>query len=440
MKHETENFDPLAWKYLDGEITEAEFSELQEALKQDQELRRRYQLLVEVHHGLDTLPAESDATRLDIDRGRQRTTRRESNRSVGIAILASLLVVIGLVLWNGGDQPLDVVLTASRDADWRGAELMEGDTATTRMMHLMSGAVALHFPGKTDVIIEGPAVFQVQDNRTVEISSGTITVHHEGRPGDFKLLTPVGKFTDLGTRFGVKVGNGVTDSVVMTEVYEGEVVFDDPEQESLSLMDGDAYAIVGNNEHRSVYSEIGGEQVQVTGTFELSDSEQRLKSTENLALGKPVSTPAYYNVPKHGQVFPAAALTDNRLNDSGSPWNWSFWLAPNGDAGEFTLDLLDVYDISRIELMNTRNRQYADRGIDTFEIEISEDGKTFRHLLDGTLERVEFHDANYFKFEVFSFDTVPARYVRFRGKSHFHRTGAHPSPGSGGLNEIRVFE
>ncbi|MEO0795569.1 MAG: discoidin domain-containing protein [Verrucomicrobiota bacterium] len=439
MKQPSDKIDPLVWKYLDDSITDQEFQELQDILGTDAELRSRFQLLIDVHHGLE-IRANSGSAQIDfLEKGKASKIRSVPIRAwFGIAASVLLLLALGLAL--RGDPELEVHLTAARDADWRGAELNLGEPATTRILSLMQGAIALDFPGKTQVIIEGPAVFQIQDNQTIEMSSGTITVHHQGKPGTFHVLTPAGRFTDLGTKFGVTVGNGVTDTIVMTEVYEGEVVFDNDRDTSISLTDGDSYAIIGNNSHQAMHPELNGEKVRVNGTFELSGESQVLRSKENLALGKPVDAESYYNVPDNGEVFPPSALTDNRFYDTGSPWNWSFWLAPNGRAGQFTLDLLGVYPISRIDLMNTRNRHFNDRGIDRFIIEVSTDGENFELLFEGVLQPIEYHDQKFFDFESFEFDSVDARYVRFTGKSHFSRKGPHPSPGGGGLNEIRVFE
>ncbi|WOO39383.1 discoidin domain-containing protein [Rubellicoccus peritrichatus] len=437
MNKQFDSIDGLIWKYLDGSITEPEFDELQQLLKEDEDYRRRYQLLTEIHNGLDARPA-GEVSLAQESLPATRSTGKRSFLWLGGIAAVILFMLLSLTIFS--EPKLDVILSASREADWRGADLQVGEQATTRIMHLMGGAIALKFPGKTSAIIEGPALFQIQNNETIELSSGTITVHHEGKPGDFRVITPVGRFTDLGTKFGIAVGNGVKDSVVMAEVYEGEVVFDNYENTQVSFTDGDAYAIVGDNEHQVMLADLDGEQVKVTGMFELSSSGERIKSTDNLALGKPVIDARYYNSPKHGEVFPPSALTDNRLNDSGSPWNWSFWLAPDGEAGRFTLDLLDVYSISRIELLNTRNRHYDDRGIDEFFIEVSSDGEFYEPLLEGRLQRIPTQDEQDYQFEVFSFDPVQARYIRLTGKSHHSERGIKQTSNGGGLNEIRVFE
>ena len=108
----------------------------------------------------------------------------------------------------------------------------------------------------------------------------------------------------------------------------------------------------------------------------------------NIALGKP-ATGTYLD----GR-FPMSAATDGLTSDTthlgGSKDLDNYWLAPNGATGAgatFTLDLLGVYDISEINLVNTRNLQHSggDSGTNAFQLSTSEDGTIFTSLLNGSL-------------------------------------------------------
>ncbi|MGC6424192.1 MAG: discoidin domain-containing protein [Lentimonas sp.] len=446
MKNISSHFEELVWKFLDQEITEKEFVELEQLLKSDAGHRKQYQHLVEVHLSLKNhaqYPEGKSGTATPLVLQHTDPVQRGRGIERSITWFAGIAAVIcfGLFVFTllNKAPSLGVEYIAVRDADIRGASIAVGDKANSQMTHLASGAVALKFPSNTQAIIEGPAFYQVQSNGSIKVSSGTITVDHQGDPGTFKVLTPLGELVDMGTKFGVKIGNGVTDSMVMTEVYEGEVIYQGDRQAPLSMTEGNAFAILGNNSSKDIVTEIDGESVRVSGTFDLSKNETDLKRIENLALGKPVTASSYYNVPKSGQVFPASALTDNRLADSGSPWDWSFWLAKNGDPGSVIIDLLEVYNISRVEMQNTRNRQYFDRGIKDYIIEVSTDDEHYTQVASGSLERVPWHDPNYFKFESVEFESTPARYVRITGLTN-HTPDDKRHTGSGGLNEVRVFE
>ncbi|MEM0964578.1 MAG: discoidin domain-containing protein [Verrucomicrobiota bacterium] len=445
MSKQSSHFENLVWKYLDEEISESEFAELEKLLEKNADYRDLYQHLVEVHLSLSNhakYPDRNTKTIAPVFAQRTSPTQgvRKERSLTWFAGIAAMMC-FGLFIFSlvKKDPELEVVYIAIRDADIRGPSIEVGDRANTQMTLLMSGAVALQFPSNTKTIIEGPAFYQIQDNGSIKVSSGTITVDHQGDPGTFKVITPLGELVDMGTKFGVKIGNGVTDSMVMAEVYEGEVVYKSEMRSPVSVTEGNAFAILGNSQAKDMVSEIDGESVRVSGLFNLADDEGHLKRNENLALGKPATVSSYYNNPKIGSVFGPDGLTDNRFADSGSPWDWAFWLANDGDTGIATIDLLDSYDISRVEIQNTRNRQYFNRGMKDFVIETSIDGEDFLQVKKGTLDQIEWHDLSYYKFESFEFESTPARYVRIRGLSYYPAYNDNHMGGAG-LNEVRVFE
>ncbi len=441
MNPNSHEFETLVWKYLDKEMSAEEFSNFESLLTQDRELRKHYQRLVEIHQRIHVkATSEPEPILFPAPQESPSSSRSLSKWAAvaGIAACVAFLLVFTVSSTRSRDTN-NVRYLALRDAVIRGSEIVPGDMASSRMVHLINGAVALEFPGKTKAVIEGPAFYQVLNDQSVMLSAGTVTVHHEGKPGNFKVVTPVGKIVDWGTKFGVSVGNGVTDSLVMTEVYEGEITYKHNQSEDLTITKGESLAIVGDHKQQIISKQLDGRSVSVRGTFELSSDNSGLKSKTNLALGKPVTSPSHYNRPKSGETFPPSALTDNRLNDTGAPWDWSFWLAEDRHSGEATIDLLDTYTISRVELQNTKNRHHVDRGMKTFVLEVSTDNAHFEEVLKGELAWIDPEVTGSFPIESFEFDAVQARYVRIRGVSHYSR-GDRNHGGCGGLNEVRVFE
>jgi len=148
----------------------------------------------------------------------------------------------------------------------------------------------------------------------------------------------------------------------------------------------------------------------------------------NVALGKPATGTAYNG------IFPMAAVTDGITSDTphvliGSKQVDNYWLAPNGATGTgatFTLDLLGVYDISEINLVNTRNFQHnagGDSGTNAFQLSTSEDGVTFTSLLSSNLPASNTGT-------LFGGLSRSARFLKFQADS-YHNTRA-------GLAEIEV--
>jgi hypothetical protein len=153
----------------------------------------------------------------------------------------------------------------------------------------------------------------------------------------------------------------------------------------------------------------------------------RLEVANNIAAGKPVFASAEYG------GFPASNLTDGDLNDiyPGDADGRSFWLGPNGQTPSLMIDLEDEFLIDRIDLQNTRNGGYSDRGTSDFTLLTSLDGAEWTELLSDTL--ADQRTTSWaMPIESFTFEETWVRYVKMQIDGYY---------GAGaGLNEIRVFE
>lgn len=151
-------------------------------------------------------------------------------------------------------------------------------------------------------------------------------------------------------------------------------------------------------------------------------------NAQNLALNRPVTGNTYYD--QGSETFTWQNVTDGQYNDSGVPFDWSFWLTPQNTGGFFTVDLGELYSLSSFVLQNTHNRGYNDRGTRDYTISLSADGTNFSPVVIGTLE--------FFTSSVSTIPTVTvnidpsiARYVRFTANTWYGS--------SAGLNEIEVY-
>jgi hypothetical protein len=172
----------------------------------------------------------------------------------------------------------------------------------------------------------------------------------------------------------------------------------------------------------------------------------------NIALGKPIidgsgswdGGVAGVGAPFDGGNFPADRVTDGSLADEhvDGPSRSSYWLGRELTEEEyFTLDLGDVYTIEEIDLRNTHNDQFNDRGTDEFVIfgSLEVDGNNALvdafPVLAGNLTDVSsqipitsdvFTAAN-------GLTVSDARYLQFVAISY------HEGKASSGLNEIEVY-
>lgn len=428
--YDSQRLDALLQRLFDEELEDAEALELNATLFKSEFARSHYRKSLRIHAALIRHRRVENVVAITP----LISIRRYWPAALGLA--AAIVMLVGLSL---SKSPV-AKLTGSTAAIW------SGQTAPPPLvgpLDLNSGYAEITYQNGVRVILEGPCRFEVTSATSMQVAHGRATVKVPPPVDGFHLDTPAGRITDLGTEFGVAVGSGVEGAVILTEVFDGEIEIPAENAPRKRLSMGDSLAIVRDSGNTRLISTLGDYRV------DLADSARRLPTSGsgaleagNLALGKPVTSPAFY-AKELGSVFPPHTLTDGRLNDSGLPGDWSFWLAPNGEHGEFTVDLLAAETVSRIDLQNTRNRTHGDRGFCEIQIMTSIDGRNFQEVLRTELQRIPDlpPPGIEFPFESFKFPAVNARFVKVVGISHYRhpsRSLEEPNHG-GGLNEIRIF-
>ena len=429
-----DRLDLLLHALFEESLGEAERQELNALLKASAGARDRYRRAAAVHAAL----ARKAAAPTYFEAAPETKLARFPKPWIAAAAVALLGTAAALSM----ARPRGPVATV---VEAQGISWAEGSPAPASgrvpvsvPVEFRCGFIRLGFPSGANVTLEGPCRFRLDEKEALTVLHGRVSVHTpEGAEG-FRIDTPGGRFVDLGTEFGLAVGSDGAAPVVLTEVFKGEVEVQTASRESKRLTIGQSGALVRESGQSKLLSYLDESPVMLvnhTREFPLSSA-----TAGNLALGKPVFSPGYCTRP-HGSVFPPDNLTDGRLNDSGVPGDWSFWLAPDSEDGEFTVDLLQPEKIGRLSMQNTSNRGNDDRGIKTFDAFGSMDNKTFFPLVDGDIPRVVKDGGKEFPFHNFSFGPVEARYVKVIVTSHYRhpkRPADHPCQG-GGLNEIRIF-
>lgn len=431
-----DRLDHLIHGLLDGTLERSGREELDAALLDSRDARDRYRSAVALHAALSrrTAAPEEGAEKLLVLPSRSRWPRRLA------AIAAVLVLGIGGTLLLRHPAGPRASLASASGLQWAGGvELAaEDDLPVATPLEIVRGTAELVFPSGARVALEGPCRFRLDRPEALTVLHGQVSVHAPKGAEGFHVDTPGGRFVDLGTRFGLAVGSDGDRPVVLTEVYEGEVEVQASRKETERLYGGDSRAVVHGESGPLLLTSLDASPVRVPKIL-LNASPQTERGL-NLALGKPVTSPGYCIRP-HGSVFPPANLTDGRTDDTGVPGDWSFWLAPNGENGEFTVDLGESETIARISLQNTSNRRIDDRGTSDFEAWISNDNVNFTRIVQGALPRIDRTATGSFPFHDFTFEPVRARYVKVVVTGHYrHRTRPADDPNQGGgLNEIRVF-
>jgi hypothetical protein len=156
------------------------------------------------------------------------------------AIAASILLVAGLIaalLWPSPvedtqvavsrpalilppptSRPVVAVLAAAADASWDlESPPHPGSPIRTGPFYLRSGAARITFTQGAEVIVRGPALFELQSPARLQLHNGHLTAQVlDQRAHGFTVQTPSATVVDLGTEFGVGVDStGATEAHVL---------------------------------------------------------------------------------------------------------------------------------------------------------------------------------------------------------------------------------
>lgn len=423
---------------LDGQLDVESRAGLNQHLRQSADARATWHRLARVHAALHRMAESGDsigATAIN--------PSGLKSWKISLALAASIaLVAAG---WHSLHQRTNAATPfasiTTRQSLWEGISPKDGPLPTDTPLFLKSGFASLKFVSGVEVTLEAPCRFTIQGPLAMAVDHGRAAIKVPAKVDQFTVRTPGGDFVDLGTEFGIAVGSDGHSPVILTDVYEGEIEIRPASLAAQRLQPGEGRALLGIGSGAKWVADLNADPISLADLHrQLPNPAIASSDGENLALGKPVFAPAYLTRP-HGSVFPPDNLTDGRTDDSGVPGDWSFWLAPDHEAGEFTVDLLGTREISRIDLQNTRNRTIGDRGLKRFRLLMSNDNHTFTPILEGVIERVPLN-TRHFPFQSFTFPTVEARYVKLEGIDHY-RSPDRPDDArhqGGGLNEIRIFE
>ncbi len=430
-----DRLDLLLHALFEESLGEAERDELNTLLSASAEARARYRRAAAVHAALARKAANPSFFQMPAEAQPLPSRKPWLAAAAAVALAATGLGFLAM----RPRGPVAEVMEAGSVAWAEGSPApVSGRVPVAMPLEFRSGFLRLGFPSGASVTLEGPCRFRLDEKEALSVLHGRVSVHTPDGAEGFRIDTPGGRFVDLGTEFGLAVGSDGDAPVVLTEVFKGEVEVQTASAENTRLTVGQSGAFVRESGITRLLASLDESPVMLvnhSGGVPVSSS-----AAGNLALGKPVFSPGYCTRP-HGSVFPPDNLTDGRLNDSGVPGDWSFWLAPDSESGEFTVDLLQAEEISRLSLQNTGNRGIGDRGIAAFEVFGSLDNKTFFPLVSGDLPRIAEEDGPRFPFHDFRFAPASARYVKVVVREHYRhpsRPADHPCQG-GGLNEIRIF-
>ncbi len=222
-----------AWRH--DRLSAEEFEILQEKLRADAELRAALRSLAEIDEGLTAIamaracaPAASAHEKVG----------RFSAVSVWIPWSVALTACgIALMAWwwpRGGPREIAIpqkslsagneviaMLVDEADAVF-GSSRQPGEVRfDPDRYELISGTVHLRFVNGADLVVEGPARFEIRDEFRTKLSSGRVRAIVPPTAHGFTVMTDEVSYEDVGTEFGLSV-DGATGASRM-HVFDGQV-------------------------------------------------------------------------------------------------------------------------------------------------------------------------------------------------------------------------
>lgn len=165
--------------------------------------------------------------------------------SIAAVAAAASLLVVAATLWNWLGRPSQVVsrpiagyvagdlaidelrspsdgsvatLTRLINVRWSDPEAAPGELSRLRIgqsLEFISGQAEIIFDSGAEVVLDGPANFEIRSPLLAFSSQGTISARVGERAHGFTIETPMARIIDLGTEFGVAIGEkGVTEVAV----------------------------------------------------------------------------------------------------------------------------------------------------------------------------------------------------------------------------------
>jgi hypothetical protein len=280
-------FYQLMSAWADGVLTDAEFSRLDELLKESQAARTAYASYVRLCQLLPELVVPPIDGFNGQDLGAEAQSRGTNQIAAGPvvqrtgypgfsrgfygdlhrrfyqyrwAVVASLLVLAIGTFWSLKPQPLDLevpivaaarpvevdshlaVVTRSENVVW-GPESVPAEIGTAIgpvSLRLASGTLELEFGCGASLRLRGPAEFQLLSASRGRLKFGELAANVPERAQGFIIDTPSVEVVDLGTEFGVKVDlAGIADVHVFRGLVETRMAGKDDLPGSLERLTAD---------------------------------------------------------------------------------------------------------------------------------------------------------------------------------------------------------
>jgi hypothetical protein len=247
-----DKLEALIDSLLDADISEADFLCLEAEMQLRPEVRQLYYERLR----MDTLLSiEAEQTGKTSTLPDPRAQRSPNWHTIGLGAAAAIgLLASALSGWFIGNRSDSTVPTApleheplafgfgvvseTADAVWQAGTtpIERSDLLPPGALKLDSGLIKLDLFSGVNVIVEGPAEFELLSSMAMEVTRGKVRALVPEQAHGFRIQTNSGQLVDLGTEFSMEISPEHTD----LHVLDGEIEWHPTSARSRNLKEGEA--------------------------------------------------------------------------------------------------------------------------------------------------------------------------------------------------------
>lgn len=240
----TSTEDELLCRYLDEDLSPEEHRKVQGLLRQSGELRSRLRLLATITETLPEFARELEPSQPLTNLLRFPDWKLALPWIItAAACLVALLAVSREILQpedSPAPPPIVALLVDEAGAKFRAGRDPEAVRFETGGYHLETGTIHVRFSNGADLVMKGPASFEIDNAFHVRLHHGAVRAIVPPSAQGFTVATPGIDYEDLGTEFGVHVDQETGTSEL--HVFSGQVDAKAPGTLELisSVLDGES--------------------------------------------------------------------------------------------------------------------------------------------------------------------------------------------------------
>lgn len=270
----------LIQSLIDGTITEAESTEVNELLRNDSLLRAFYIDQVRIDSHLQDYHTKAIPFVLigRHDSGRHRTkiiSIAAASIAAGIAATVTFMSAVKPDVpdtshiqyshFKSTPNPMPLArITGIEDVDWSESTggLSVGTWLSAGKLEIETGLIEITYDSGTSVILKGPAAYYIEENNRGFLESGTLRAHNPKTVAQFEIETSNTKLVNFGTSFGMTASTNSNTAIHVIKGHLRAQASGESDPQWRDLYAGDAIEIAEGLESPAKYNSFAADENQ----------------------------------------------------------------------------------------------------------------------------------------------------------------------------------